>query len=112
MCQSYTRLPSVIVDSMIFEVRKGRICDTLVNKQENQIQKMGLELMYQGKAIVLLKKESSTLDALLKNCEQLGTLAQKEFTIQKERLIVKIKKLVRVVIIEGGVIVVMIILLI
>ncbi len=111
LSQSFT-LPTVIVDSMIFEVRKGRACDTVLRKQENEIQKLGAELVANGTLIVLQKKEVSQLEALLKNCEKLGALATQEFTIQKERLKDKIKKLIRVVILEGGVIVVLVILLI
>lgn len=109
--QNYS-LPSVLFDSLVYLAMKGKSCDTLVIKQEAEITKMGAELLANGQAIVLLQKESSTLDALVKNCEKLGTLAQKEFTIQKDKLKVRIRKLIRVVIVEGAVIVVMIILLV
>ena len=110
-CQQYS-LPSVLFDSLVYFTLKGKACDTLVQKQEAEIQKLGAELLANGQAIVLLQKESSTLDALVKNCEKLGELAQKEFKIEKQKLIVKIRKLIRVVIVEGVVIVVMIILLV
>jgi hypothetical protein len=111
LSQTFT-LPTVILDSMIFEVRKGRACDTVMHKQEVELQKLGAELLANGKAIILLTKESSELSGLLKNCEELGALAVKEFRLEKRKLLVKIRKLIRVVILEGGVIVVMIILLV
>ena len=110
-CQSFI-LRTDILDSLIFETRKGRSCDTLVQKQEIEIQKLGAELIANGQVIVLLQKESSTLDALVKNCENISNLAKQEYGIQKERFLVKIRKLWRVVVIEGGVIIVLIILLV
>jgi tRNA A58 N-methylase Trm61 len=97
---------------MYFEVVKGRACDSLQVLNSNLIRSQGEELLAKDGVIVLQKTEVSQLEALLKNCEELGNLSQQKFEIQKQGLKLKIKKLIRVVVVEGGVIVVMIILLV
>ncbi len=111
LSQNFT-IRTDILDSMIWEVKRGRSCDTLQQTQKIVIQKQGAELIANGDAIIILKSESSKLDALLKNCEALGVLNQEKFTIQKDSFKDKIKKLIRIIVVEGVVIVVMIILLV
>lgn len=97
---------------MIFEVRKGRACNVLVEKQEQEIKKLGAELVASGDAIKLLENKSTGQEKIIKNLEKDKKLHAQESDIEKQSLINKIKKLGRIVIIESGVIVVIIILFI
>lgn len=91
---------------------KGRTCDSLQKKQQIEIEKLGLELVANAKAIALLKKEVSQLDAFIDNCNELNKVSKQELVVQKEKFKVKIRKLIRVVIVEGVAIVVLIIILV
>jgi len=74
-CQSYT-LPSVLFDSMVFEVSKGRSCDSLAAIRATRIKDQGEQLLNQDKALALSQtfgadkeKEVNKLSLLLKNNE-------------------------------------------
>lgn len=87
-CQVYT-LPSVLFDSLAFEVRKGRSCDSLQVLNEKVIESQGKQLLNYDKALSLSQSSNSTLSALLNNAkngqEILSMQFQKDLKEEKKR---------------------------
>ena len=110
-CQTFT-LPSDIFDRMVFEVRKSRICDTLQRSQQIEINAITAQLTTQGRIISLKDSHIASLEAIVASqaneLKQTGTL----YGLEKERFKAKLKRLWRVVVIESGVIVVILVVLI
>lgn len=90
LCQNYT-LPSVLFDSMTFEVFKGRSCDSVKRHQANEIEKLGVELVAKGTALRLSQKGSIQLDSLLSNSKR----GQEILTMQFDKDISKEKRKVK-----------------
>jgi len=80
--QSFT-LPSVLFDSMAFEVRKGRSCDTLQRKQQAEIKALGAELLANGRAIELQTDENKALNVIIQGFKK---EAENSKVIHKEEL--------------------------
>ena len=110
-CQTFT-LPSDIFDRMVFEVRKGRVCDTLQRAQQIEINAITAQLTTQGKIISLKDTEVDQLKAFI-GSQSNELLAVKDlYGLEKARLKNKLKRLWRVVVIESGAIVVILVVLI
>lgn len=79
LCQGYT-LPSVLFDSMTFEVFKGRSCDSVRIAQADEIIKKGKELIDTNKALELSQSESKTLSSLLQNSKESNEILSVQFS--------------------------------
>ena len=84
LCQSFT-VPTVILDSMIFEVRKGRACDTLQRAQAKELELQGKELIQTNASLTLLRAisatqtlEASELRQSLEASKEAGRLKEKK----------------------------------
>lgn len=61
---SQTVIPNAILDSMIWEVAKGRHCDSLQRVQQKEIEALGSELIANQNAVSMQTRQLSTLDSL------------------------------------------------
>ena len=97
---------------MYFEVIRSRSCDSLQRAQGVEINGLNAVVLTQGQKISLSNVKITQLEEVIKVLqEQAGN--QKELSqVRAEKLKIRIKKFIRVVIVESGVIVVLIILLI
>lgn len=107
--QVYT-LPSVLFDSLVFETRKGRSCDSLQVLNENIIKEQGQQLLNYGDLVRLNESKIVTLEGLVKNYETGESLLKQENKIREKWLKEKIKRLWKVIVLEGGVILVILLL--
>lgn len=104
MCSAQTVLNNSILDTMIMEVKYSRQCRITVDTLQNEIAKQGLELVATGKALELSQGSNSTLSALLANARDYSGILTQQFTLDKNKLKVKIKRLWIWVVSEGVVI--------
>lgn len=74
-----TVLLNSILDTMIWEVKKGRACDTVMKVQQNEIESLGRELVANGKALSLSQSSNSTLSALLNNSRESQEILSMQF---------------------------------
>lgn len=95
---------------MIFEVRKGRLCDSVAVAQAKEIEKQGLELIAIGTALKLSESKYSTLYALLENQKESKEILSMQFALDKSKLERKIKKRNKLIIGELGVILIILLL--
>ena len=63
-CQTST-IPSVILDSLIYETKKGRECGNLAIKQQIEINAITAQLTTQGKIISLKDSHIASLEAIV-----------------------------------------------
>jgi len=96
---------------MYWEVVKGRACDSLQRAQLAEITRLGTELLANGRAIILLERENKALHANLAAKDEQLKDAGRLAGLEKERFKIKIKRLWRVVVIEGGVITLVLVIL-
>lgn len=82
-----TVLPNWLIDSMAFEVSKGRACEQVIKAQGVELEKQGLELIATGKALQLSQNESKTLSSLLTNAKESNEILTMQFQkdIKQER---------------------------
>lgn len=104
-------VPTVILDSLIFEVKLGRQCSEVIKAQSVELEKQGLELVATGKALELSQSSNSTLSALLANARDYSGILTQQFTLDKNKLKAKIKRLWFWVVSEGVVIIVIVLLI-
>lgn len=62
-----TVLPNAILDTMIFEVKRGRQCDIALQASQAEIQALGIELVHTGKALELSQSGNVVRDSLIEN---------------------------------------------
>lgn len=101
--QTYT-LPSVLFDSLAFETRKGRSCDSLQVLNERLIKSQDIQLLNYDRLIKLTDGKISALNALIENQKESKEILTKQFAIERKEMEGKIKKRNRVVIVQGIVI--------
>ena len=85
-------LPTSVLDSMVWEVRKGRQCDTALNFALQTIEQKNALIAGQGKLIDLRAKEVATLQELDRNSGLQRDNLEKTFNLDKSILKTKIKK--------------------
>lgn len=97
-------VPTVILDSLIFEVKLGRQCSEVIKAQAVEIEKQGKELVATGKALELSQSSNSTLSSLLNNSREANVVQAMQFQkdISQERK--KTKRWRRIGIIQAAVI--------
>ncbi|HEU5289473.1 MAG TPA: hypothetical protein VFU05_02445 [Cyclobacteriaceae bacterium] len=108
-CQAQTvTLPSWVADSLIFETFKGRQCSLVVEAQADEINKLGMELLANGKALELSGNQIKTLEALVKNLLEGQAIERKESLMDKQELKKKVKKRNLVIIAQGVLLIVLV----
>lgn len=103
-------IPVKILDSLIFETRKGRAADTVIHAQTAEISALTSQVKAQVDVIALLQTENSQLEALSLTLQQRFENERQLDRNKIDRLKIKLRKGWKVVILEGGVIVVLILL--
>lgn len=106
-----TALPNWLIDSAIYEIQKGRQCTQVMQAQQNEIEKLGAELMHTGEALKLSESKSQTLESLVLNAKEGQRIESMQHELIVDGLKSKIKRLWVWVVGEGGVILLMILLL-
>lgn len=96
-----TVLPNVIVDSMIFEVKRGRQCSLALEASQEEIKALGNELLHTGTALKLSQSESSTLNDLLDNAKEGNEIQAMQFQKDLQTEKQKVKWWRRIGIIQG-----------
>lgn len=111
LSQNYT-LPSVLFDSLVFEVRKGRSCDSLNTLNERLIKSQGIQLVNYKELVKTSDGKIAALEALIFNYKESKELLTQQFALDKSKLEKKIKKRNKLIIGEGGIILLLLIVLI
>lgn len=104
-------LPTWLADSAIYEIKSGRQCGIALEAIQAENKALGEELLHTGTALELSQRSNETLSALLNNARDYSGILTQQFTLDKNKLKAKIKRLWIWVTTEGVVIVVLIILL-
>lgn len=94
---------------MIFEVKRGRVCDSLNSALDDQVIKMGAELVANGKAIHLQQKEIDSYKFIVLEMQSNYQDLEAVLVKTQELFKAKIKRLIRWIVVEGGVIIILII---
>lgn len=102
-------MPTWLVDSMIFEVSKGRQCSVVLQAQQVELEKQGLELVATGKALELSQKQTEIVSGLLENSKQSQEILTQQFNQDRKALRKKVR--IRNLIIGGQLVLILIILL-
>lgn len=92
-------MPSVYADSVIYEVNRGRQCDSLRIYQVNLIDKLGAELLANGTLIKLSGNQIQTLEGMVVNLKDQNKLQSERFSNKEKVTKKKLRK--RAVIILG-----------
>lgn len=104
-------LPTWLVDSLIFEATYSRQCTQVITAQKDELEKQGVELLHTSKALELSQSESKTLSSLVLNAKEGQRIESMQHELIVDGLKSKIKRLWVWVVGEGGVILLMILLL-
>lgn len=105
-----TYVPNWLLDSAIFEIKQGRQCSNVVTAQQNEIEKLGLELLATGTALRLSQKESINLDSLLTNSSEQRKVDRRQYELDKSEMKKKIKRRNKLIIGQLGVILIILLL--
>lgn len=104
-----TVLPDIIVDSMIFEVKKGRECNNLQASQAEVIKAQGEELLANGTLIKLSGNQIQTLESMVVNLKDQNKLQSERFSNKEKENKKKLRK--RAVIILGQAVIIVLLIL-
>jgi hypothetical protein len=108
LCQTYT-LPSVLFDSMVFEVRRGRSCDSLQILNDRIIESQGTQLLNYDKLVKTMDAKVSTLEALVENRKEATEKLTQQFN--QDRKALKRKVRIRNLVILGEAVITLILIL-
>ena len=97
---------------MYFEVVLGRICDSLNKAQAADINVLNQLVLHQGQRITLSNTKITQLEDVIKLMQEQGSNQKEVAQIKNEKLKIRLRKIWRVVIIESGVIIILVVLLI
>lgn len=98
--QSFT-LPTSILDSMLWEVERGRSCDSLRLAQAKLINSQGKQLLSTEKELKLSQAKSVLQDSLLANEQNQRKLDQRQSDLDKKVLKGKVKRRNKFIAIES-----------
>lgn len=87
-----TVLPNWLIDSMAFEVQRGRQCSLVIEAQQREIESLGKELIHTNTALKLSESKSQTLEVLLHNSKEGNEILGKQFALDKKKLERKVRK--------------------
>lgn len=99
-----------VLDSMIFEVKRGRSCDSLQKAQLVVIEKQAQELLAGYEIIRLEQSQVKSMQAINASWESTVTAMNTKHEAEKGILKAKIRKLWRVIVAEGSVILIILLL--
>lgn len=85
-------LPTWLIDSAIYEIKRGRQCELVMQAQTKEVESLGRELVANGKALQLSQKESKVLEGLLTNSKENNQILTKQFNLDRQKLKKKVKK--------------------
>lgn len=105
-------LPSITIDSAIYEIRKGRACDSVYRSQAAELKKAIEKSLAQAEEIRLHDGKESGLQFIITQWEQRYDLLTEAVVVQKKVFKARLKRLWRVVIVEGVAIIVLVVILI
>jgi len=105
--QFYT-LPAVYVDSMFFEVAKGRACDSLQAAQSTLIKSQGEQLLNQDSALKLAVSLSEAKEAEVKELRQALTKTEAKSKMELKDQKTKTRKITLIAIGQAVIIVLLI----
>ena len=108
--QSFT-LPTKILDSLIFEVKKGRECDSLQQKQAFEIKMLENELLSSKEVIKLKTTENQQSSLIISSLNKTIALMSEKSDAEKARLKTRIRHLWTAVLSEGAIIVLLILII-
>lgn len=111
LCSAQTVLPNAILDTMIMEVKYARQCGIALEASQAENKALGEELLHTGTALELSQRSNETLSALLNNARDYSGILTQQFTLDKNKLKAKIKRLWFWVVSEGVVIIVIVLLI-
>lgn len=97
-------LPTWVADSLIYEVKLSRQCTQVTAAQALEIESLNKELNATSKALALSQSSNETISALLGNARDYSGILTQQFTLDKNKLKAKIKRLWFWLISEGVVI--------
>lgn len=97
-------VPTVILDSLIYETKLGRQCNQVMQAQQEEIQALGKENVHLGTALKLSQSESSTLSNLLTNAKKGNEILASQFALDISKEKRKTKRWRRIGFIEAVVI--------
>ncbi len=109
--EGYTQIktfpvPVGVLDTMIFEIERGRACDSLQKAQLQLITASQVELLAQGRVIVLQTEQVANLKALSGAKDKQLQNANDLFLIEKSELKQKVKNQRRTIFgLSGGILV-------
>jgi len=101
--QTFT-LPTSVLDSLIFEVRKGRMCDSLQESQSRLILATQEQLLTRDKVIALQGTQIENSAFIQATWEKRYDNAQELYQIDKQELKHKIRKRNRIILGESAII--------
>jgi hypothetical protein len=104
-------LPTKILDSLIFEAKKGRECDSLQRKQALEIKALDNELLASKEIIKLKTTENEQFSIIIVSLNNTLSLKAKESEIEKSKLKTRIRHLWVTVVSEGAVIILLILII-
>jgi hypothetical protein len=84
-CQNYT-LPSVLLDSLVYETQRGRVCEQITAIQAVQLINLSDLIDSKGKAIELLKTQTNALQGQVYIWEQTYQLNDQQHQAQNRHL--------------------------
>lgn len=93
-------LPTWLIDSMSYEVKRGRQCELVIKSQADELQKQGQELAHVNTALKLSQSESSTLSNLLENSKKGNEILSSQFALDISKEKRKTKRWRKVAVIE------------
>lgn len=76
---SSTTLPNWVIDSLLYEAKYSRQCDTVRVSLLAEIEALNKELNATGKALVLSQSSNETLSALINNSRDANTILGMQF---------------------------------
>jgi hypothetical protein len=107
-CQTFS-LPTSILDTMLYEIERGRSCDSIRLEQAKLIEVQGRELIATDKALQLSKSRSDTSDQMIENLKEQVQIERKLGVNQRKQDKGKIRKLTLAAIAEALIIIILVI---
>jgi hypothetical protein len=103
---------SVVMDSLIFETVRGRVCDTLSQRQADEILTLETTVLNGDRVIELQKAETASWQFLSGEWEDRFIGSEEARGKEKKLFREKVKRLIKIITAEGVIITVLVILLI
>lgn len=109
-CQNST-LPSVYIDSLIFETHQNRFCQDIASGYLKDIENLEAQLNVHGQMVKLLEDKNTAQGLIIYNMPKEIKLMQEQHNQEKKKFKRKIRKLWAVIAGEGAIIAAIVLLL-